>query len=122
MLWFVNYYISEPIRKIVCGFKDKVANLFNTNTPKQIVYGRRNKIRKPKTQRHSGENKINSIRFFFTLKKEIKYIVIKDKIIRDIRAFFEEEEDYYKLKRVSNLWNNNYIKYESKKLITKRIS
>ena len=122
MLWFVNYYISEPIRKMVGGFKDKVANLFNTNTPKQIAYGRRKKIRKPKTQRHSGENKINSIRFFFTLKKEIKYIVIKDKIVRDIRALFEEEEDYYKLKRVSNFWNNNYIKYGSKKLITKRIS
>ena len=24
-----------------------------------------------------------------------------------------EEEDYYKLKRVSNFWNNNYIEYEN---------
>ena len=40
-------------------------------------------------------------------KSKIKKI-IKGKIIRDIRALFEqeEEEDYYELKRVSNIWNN----------------
>ena len=39
---------------------------------------------------------------------------LKDKIIRDIRTLFEqEEEDYYKTKRVSNFWNNNYTEYES---------
>ena len=43
-------YIPEPIRKIVGGFKDKVAGLFKTNTPKQIVYGRGKKLRKPQTQ------------------------------------------------------------------------
>ena len=37
-----------------------------------------------------------------------------DRIIGDIRALFEqEEEDYYEPKRVSNFWNNNYIKHES---------
>ena len=48
-------------------------------------------------------------------KKEKKYErLIKYKIIRDIRSLFEQqEEDYYKPKRVSSFWNNNYIEYES---------
>ena len=41
--------------------------------------------------------------------------IFKDKIIRDIRALFEQgKEDYYKSKIVSGFWNNNYIEYESK--------
>ena len=32
--WLINY-IPNPIRKVVGGFKDKVVNLFNTNTPKK---------------------------------------------------------------------------------------
>ena len=47
--WLINY-IPEPIRKSVCGFKDKIVSLFRTNTPKQTVYGRRRKLSKPKTQ------------------------------------------------------------------------
>ena len=49
----------------------------------------------------------------------MKNTKIKDKlktikITRDIRTLFEqEEEDYYKPKRVSNFWNNNYIEHES---------
>ena len=39
---------------------------------------------------------------------------VNNRIIRDIRTLFEQEEKvYYKPKRVSNLWNNNYIEYES---------
>ena len=38
--------------------------------------------------------------------------LIKNKIIRDIRTLYEEEEEYMP-KIVSNLWNNNYIEYES---------
>ena len=35
-------------------------------------------------------------------------------MIRDIRTLFEQqEENYYKPKKVSNFWNNNYIEYES---------
>ena len=46
------------------------------------------------------------------MKKENE--VIKDRIIRDIRTFFEhEEKDYYKPVRVGNIWGNNYIEYES---------
>ena len=37
---------------------------------------------------------------------------IKDKIFRDIKTLFEQEEDYYKLVRVAIFWNNNYIEYE----------
>ena len=33
----------------------------------------------------------------------------KDRINGDIRATFEQEEDYHKLKIVSNFWNNNGI-------------
>ena len=37
----------------------------------------------------------------------------KDRLIRDIRATFEQEEDYYKSERVKKIWHNNYIEYES---------
>ena len=46
-------------------------------------------------------------------KKEINDRLIEDRIIRDIRTLLEQEEDYYKPKRVSNVWNNNYIEHES---------
>ena len=39
---------------------------------------------------------------------------IKDKIIREIKALFgQQEEGYYRSVRVGNFWNNNYINYES---------
>ena len=46
-------------------------------------------------------------------KKEINDRLTKDRIIRNIRTLFEEEEDYYKQKTVSNFYNNHYIEYES---------
>ena len=45
---------------------------------------------------------------FHEKKKMKKKKEIKDIIIRDIRSLFKEE-DYYKPKRVSYFWNNNYI-------------
>ena len=39
--------------------------------------------------------------------------LMKDKTIRDTKTLFEQEEDYYKPKRVRSFWNNNYIEYES---------
>ena len=43
-------------------------------------------------------------------KKETNERLIKDRITRDIRTLFEQEEqDYYKFKRVSNILNNKYI-------------
>ena len=48
-------------------------------------------------------------------KKEHNKRIIKDRIIRDIRTLFEQEEeqDHYKPERASNFWNNNYIEYNS---------
>ena len=76
--WLINY-ILEPIRKSVGGFKDKVISLFKTNTPKQTVYERGKKLSKPKTQ-----NKINSIRNPFILKKNKATINSK---IKDDKCF-----------------------------------
>ena len=45
--WLINY-IPESITKIAGGFKDKLVNLFNTNTPKQTVYRGGEKLSKPK--------------------------------------------------------------------------
>ena len=43
---------------------------------------------------------------------KIETEVIRDD--RDIKKFFkEEEENYYKLVRVSNLWSKNYIEHET---------
>ena len=47
--WLINY-IPALIRKSVSGFKDEIVSLFKTNTPKQTVYRREKKLRKPKTQ------------------------------------------------------------------------
>ena len=45
------------------------------------------------------------------MKKENK--AINDRIIKDNKNLFEnEEEDYYKPVRISNFWSNNYIEYE----------
>ena len=43
--------------------------------------------------------------------------LIKDRIIRDVRTLFDqvEEKAYYKPKRVSNFWNNNYIESSADK-------
>ena len=47
-------------------------------------------------------------------KKETNKRLVKDRIIRDIKTLFEQQEDdYYKPQRVNNFWNNEYIRYES---------
>ena len=38
---------------------------------------------------------------------------IKEKVIFGIMMTLNKEEDYYESKRVRNVWNNNYIEYES---------
>ena len=59
-----------------------------------------------------SKSKAQNIRNPFMLKK--KKDKNTDRVIRDIRKLFEQqEEDYYKPKRVDNVWNNNYIEYES---------
>ena len=76
--WLINY-IPEPIRKSADGFKNKVISLVKINTPKQTVYERGKKLIKPKTQKISEENKINSIR----KKKEIIDRIINLNIFKD---------------------------------------
>ena len=57
--------------------------------------------------RKKSENMSN----LFRLERENE--AIKDRIIRDIKTFFERHEDYYKPARVGNFWSNNYIEYGS---------
>ena len=49
--------------------------------------------------------------YFYTYKKKIKE-TIKDRIIRDIRTVFKQEDNYCKQVRVDNVWNKNYIEYQ----------
>ena len=79
--WLINY-ISEPKRKSVSGFKDRIVRFCKTNTPKQTVYGREKKIT---NQQHKIRNKNP-----FILKKKKKEI--KDRIIRDIWILLETEK------------------------------
>ena len=61
------------------------------------------------------------IRNIFRLGKENE--AIKDIILWDIRNIFEnEEENYYKLVRESNFWNNSYIEYKSNGDWNKKLS
>ena len=46
--WLINY-IPELIRKSESDLKDTVISLFETNTPKQTLCRRREKLSKPKT-------------------------------------------------------------------------
>ena len=57
----------------------------------------------------------------FRLEKENE--VIKDKVIRDIRNLFQQENGYYII-RVGKkiLWNKTYIKYESNQDRNKNLS
>ena len=56
-------------------------------------------------------------------KKKHNEKIIKDKIIRDIRTLFEQQEkDYYEPKRASNFWSNNYSEYESNSIKNRNLS
>ena len=56
-------------------------------------------------KKQSEKNVIESIKNLFKLKKENE--AIKNRIIRDIRSLFKQEDDYYKPLRVGNFCNNN---------------
>ena len=47
--WLITY-IPKPIRKSVSVLKDKFVSLFKTNTPKQTVYGKGQKLNQPRKQ------------------------------------------------------------------------
>lgn len=71
--WLINY-ICKSVRKTRRNcFKDKVVNLFKTNTSKyygkRTIYGRVNKPSKPKTKNQSEESIIKYINLF-KLEKE----------------------------------------------------
>ena len=85
---------------------------------KQKVMGKKPKIIRDKLK----DKIINDTGRLFETEKEKKdrkkkhnKNVIKDGIIRGIRTLFEpeKEEDYLEIKRLSNFWKNNYIRYES---------
>ena len=54
---------------------------------------------------------MKDIKKIFSIKKENKSI--KDRIIKDIKLHFGQEDDHYKIVRVSGFWDSNYIKYEN---------
>ena len=125
--WLISY-ITEHKKSVGClkdsivsALKDKNINVLEKktksflkiNTPKETVYGRGQKLRKPrkriiKKPFISEENKeiikdriIRDIWKLFETeeKKEEDERLNKDKIIRDIRTLFEQqEEDFYKPK------------------------
>ena len=109
------------------GVKDQVMSLFKTwdySKSKRVktFYRSKKKPNKLRIQKQSEEEIIiKNIRNLFKLKKDNE--TIKDRIIRDIKTVFEnQEEAYYKPERVGNVWNNNYIEYESKGGRNKNIS
>ena len=95
-----------------------------TNTFTQTVYGRGKKLSTPrrqnikksfilrenKKQKKKNKDRIEIFEYFLKQKKKKKRKkkpehnerLIKDKIIRDIRSLCEQEEEYYKPKKVSN--------------------
>ena len=77
-------------------FKTITSENYSKPTSVNNVYQSQKKLRRPKKQL---EDKI--------------FRVIEDRIIRDVKNLFEQEEDYYKPARVGDFYSNNYIKYES---------
>ena len=61
-------------------------------------------IIKERLKRETDDITIKDIRSLFRLKEENE--AIKERVVRNIRNFFEYEEDYYKLIRLGNFWSN----------------
>ena len=57
-----------------------------------------------------------------TIKEIRKENYDSDKIIRDVRALYESDEDYYELKKIKVAFNGNYVEYESNEDKDKRLS
>ena len=79
--WLINY-IPEPIAKSVSALNNKIGSLYKSITLEQTVYGRGQKLSKPRK---------------WTIKKsfisEENKEKIKDRITRDIWKLFETEEE-----------------------------
>ena len=95
--WLINY-ITEPIRKVAGGFKDKVVSFFNANTPKQNVYRRKKKLSKPKTQNKIKKNE---------QKKQKKNIDRIKGIIKNIWTLYETENENKERKKIEK--KNNWM-------------
>ena len=97
--WLINY-IPKPIRKSVGGFKDKIANIFKTNKPKQTIYWRGKKLTKSRKE--------NTEKPFISAENKEK---IEDRIIRDIWKRFETEKEKEERKESDKKrklkWKNN---------------
>ena len=61
--WLINY-ITEPMRKSVGGFKDKIVSLFKTSKQKQTMFG------EERNQANQRKNKI--LKSFFYQKRTKK--------------------------------------------------
>ena len=83
------------------SLKDKAVSLFNTNTPKEIVYGRGTKLSKSKAQ-----NQIINIRNAFVLKNKKKRT--KDWIIRYTWPLYETEEEKKEIKKLERIKQRNW--------------
>ena len=70
---------------------------------RDFLWNRRSKRRKKEIRRKTEYNKT----------------LVKDRLIRDIRTLFEQEENYCK---IINFWNNNYIEYESNGVKNRNLS
>ena len=64
-------------------------------------------IIKERLKREIDDITIKDIRSLFRLKEENE--AIKERVVRNIRNFFEYEEDYYNLIRLGNFWSNNIL-------------
>ena len=66
-----------------------------------------NIIKERLKKREIDDITIKDIRSLFRLKEENE--AIKERVVRNIRNFFEYEEDYYRLIRLGNFWSNNIL-------------
>ena len=114
--------IENLFQKSIIVFKDHMDNFEEQETMKKrliirkwfdLLIKQNVLLKKPKIVTNKSKDKIiNDIwRLFETQKRKEDRMkkILKDKIIRDINTLFEKEKDYYKHKKVSNFWNNNYI-------------
>ena len=80
----------------------------NETTGKMV---KKNNLNIDSEKRKNKDNIIKDIKKNFSIKKENKSI--KDRVIKDIKLHLGQEDDHYKIVRVSDFWNSNYIKYEN---------
>ena len=96
--WLINC-IPKPIRKSAIVLKDKFISLFKTNTPKQTVYGRGQKLSKPRKQNIKKP-------FISKVTKQI----IKDRIIEIFGNFLKQKKRRRKKgirEKEKTQWKNN---------------